>query len=485
MSIKNIKYLGLFAFFITAYFNIGHIHSDEHFQLIEFAQYKLGLIDSSDLAWEFHEQMRPSFQVWIAFLIIKVLHFFAIDSPFTIALILRLISGFFYWFVISKMNELLSKQYFQEEKTLQKLFYVFTYFIWFLPYVSVHFSSENFAAIFLLLALYFSLKDLSNLKNLLIAGIFLAASVLVRYQMGISVIGFYLWLLLSAKLPFKRIIYSGLAFLLMIGIGLLMDVIFYGSIVFTPLNYLKLNLVDGMANYFGTEPWYYYITQFILVGIPLITIPILFFFIKGLIPLKKHVFSWVIIPFILVHFFISHKEMRFLFPIIYPFLFITFYGFYSYFKSHNSKRYQRVLGRIILGLNLLVLAGIWIMPSNEMIHNYRYIYKHLEDGNNRIMTVEKDFYYKMAGLKSSFYIAPKSISDCVESTDYMADYLFKHDIEKCFLIYNKYNFDAEIEGYSIKRVYSVYPEWINKIEGVDWQRALQTHSVFLVEKELN
>ena len=232
MTIKSIKYIGLFVLIITAYFNIGHIHSDEHFQLIEFAQYKLGFTDASDLAWEFHEKMRPSFQVWMAYFVLKVLHVIQVESPYTIALILRLISAVLFWFVITKMNALLTKRYFQDSP-YSILFYAFTYLLWFVPYVSVHFSSENFAAIFLILGLYFSIKDPQQLKNLLLTGIFLAASVLVRYQMGISVIGFYLWLLIVAKIPFKKILFSGLAFLGIIAMGIALDFLFYNEFVFT------------------------------------------------------------------------------------------------------------------------------------------------------------------------------------------------------------------------------------------------------------
>jgi hypothetical protein len=175
--------------------------------------------------------------------------------------------------------------------------------------------------------------------------------------------------------------------------------------------------------------------------------------------------------------------MRFLYPIVYPFLFLSFYGFYSYYKDRKRKKYEAVFGKIFIITNFLVLFGVWIIPSNEMIHNYKYIYANIERGDNRIMTLEKDFYYKMAGLKSSFYIPPSAISDCVESKEQMEDYLIFHDIQKCFLIYNKYNFDGEIDGYSVRRTYSVYPDWLTQIEGIDWQNTLQTHSVFLVEKD--
>lgn len=482
MLIENkIKYLGLFVFVLMAIFNIGHIHADEYFQLIEFAQYKLGHTNASDLSWEFHEKMRPTIQVWLVFLIIEALNFIQIENPFTITLIMRLISGIFYWFVISKLNNILSQRYFPQ-KSYRALFYAFSYFIWFVPFASVHFSSENFSAIFLLLALFYLIKDPTKNRNLAFVGLFLALSVLFRYQLGISVIGIYLWLIFISKTPIRKLIPSVLLFSIVILFASYLDYLFYNEVTFAPFNYLKLNLIEGKASTFGTEPWYYYITQFILIGFPLISIPLLLFFAKGLIPLKKHLFTWAIIPFILVHFLISHKEMRFLFPIIYPFLFISFYGLYIYFKDKEIKKYQRIYAKICIGFNTLLLVFIMAL-SHEMVNNYKYIYHHLDQGGNRIMTLEKDYTYKIAGLKSTFYISESSISDVVKTKEKIATYLVENGINRCFLIYDKYEFDGNIEGYNIKRVYSVYPDWLTSIKGIDWQKALNTDSVFLIEKE--
>lgn len=481
MIIENkIKYLGLFLFVLMAIFNIGHIHADEYFQLIEFAQYQLGNTNAVDLSWEFHEKMRPTLQVWIVYIIIKSLHFLQIENPFTITLIMRLLSAVFYWLVITKLNIVLSKKYFPA-KPFTALFYATSYLIWFVPFASAHFSSENFSAIFLLLGLYPLIKDPSSTKNLIYTGIFLALSVLFRYQLGISVIGIYLWLLLIAKVPFKKLLSSVIIFTLVILFGTFLDYLFYNEFVIAPYNYLKLNLIDGKASGFGTEPWYYYITQFVLIGFPLISIPLILTFAKGIIPLKKHLFTWTIVPFILVHLMISHKEMRFLFPIIYPFIFISFYGFYTYFKDKKFKKYQIILAKVCLGFNTFFLLFIMAI-SHEMVNNYKYIYDHIEDGDRRIMSLEKDYYYKMAGLKSTFYSPKNSISEVVNSKEEIADYLNDNQIDKCFFIYKKYNFDIPIDGYTVSRVYSVYPDWLTSINAVDWQKALNTDSVFLIQK---
>jgi phosphatidylinositol glycan class B len=171
---RYIAYAGLLLFILTAYFNIGHLHSDEHFQLIEFAQYKLGNTASYDLAWEFHEKMRPSLQVWLLLFIMKVLSFLQVENPFTIALILRLLSAFAYWLVITHMNKLLVERYFSESK-FKNYFYLVSYFVWFVPFASVHFSSENFAAIFLLLGMFYLIKDHEKQGNLLLTGLFFSS----------------------------------------------------------------------------------------------------------------------------------------------------------------------------------------------------------------------------------------------------------------------------------------------------------------------
>lgn len=59
---KNIKIAAFITFMITAFFSVGHLQSDEHFQVLKFAQYKLGKISANDLPWEFGEKMRPSIQ---------------------------------------------------------------------------------------------------------------------------------------------------------------------------------------------------------------------------------------------------------------------------------------------------------------------------------------------------------------------------------------------------------------------------------------
>ena len=72
---KNKLYLFSYLFLIlSSIFSVGFYHPDEHYQILEFANYKLGNINSSQLPWEFHEKIRPTLQPLLALITIKILN---------------------------------------------------------------------------------------------------------------------------------------------------------------------------------------------------------------------------------------------------------------------------------------------------------------------------------------------------------------------------------------------------------------------------
>ncbi|MDR3355642.1 MAG: hypothetical protein LBO04_00430 [Spirochaetaceae bacterium] len=56
-------------------------HPYEYFQAIEFANYKLGSTDKSELAWEFNARMRPWLQPSIYYVLIKTFKFLGVNDP--------------------------------------------------------------------------------------------------------------------------------------------------------------------------------------------------------------------------------------------------------------------------------------------------------------------------------------------------------------------------------------------------------------------
>ena len=77
---------------LAAWNNGGYLNPDEHFQILEFAQFKLGRQSVEALAWEFAAQMRPALQPWVADGAIRLANAVGVASPFLIAFGLRVLS---------------------------------------------------------------------------------------------------------------------------------------------------------------------------------------------------------------------------------------------------------------------------------------------------------------------------------------------------------------------------------------------------------
>ena len=101
-------------FILAAFMSIGSLQEDEHFQLLEFANFKLGNVPVDDLPWEYSEQMRPTFQVAIVYGLCRTMQALGIFDPFNVATILRIFAAILsflalYSFLNKYKSELIKK----------------------------------------------------------------------------------------------------------------------------------------------------------------------------------------------------------------------------------------------------------------------------------------------------------------------------------------------------------------------------------------
>ena len=80
---------------VTAWFSVLFYFPDEHYQVLEFMSYRLGITPASGLPWEFSARIRPWFQPLLYFLIAKPLLLLGVRDMFTIVFVLRLATGLF------------------------------------------------------------------------------------------------------------------------------------------------------------------------------------------------------------------------------------------------------------------------------------------------------------------------------------------------------------------------------------------------------
>jgi len=465
------KYLFLLAivvFLITALFSKGFHHFDEHFQILEFASSKTGMTTTSDLPWEYESKIRPTLQPIIAVGGIKIMQTLGISSPFTQATIFRILAGLFSLFCIYYLIKALLPSI---NTKYQSLFVFFSFLLYFIPYIAVRFSSETFSACFFVIALaltiqkYHSQEKIGLMDNLLI-GILLGLSFVLRYQAAFLILGLLLWLLIIKKIGIKKILSILMGIVLSVLIGILIDYWFYGGFVLTAWNYFDINILQDRAAQWGIHPYYYYS---LLIGVgmgQIINYIILVLAIFYLIFNLKNPILWSIIPFLLAHSIVGHKELRFIFPIVFFIPYIIVMGWQSIMKvSKNSiviKTVSIVLLIPLIGINLLLLFSNIIKPADGQVLVYEYVYNN-RDGKKTIYYLDEkyDFYLMQGLLKMNYYNPYQYEVKKLDSKDI-------NILNQTHYIIAKRN--TSITNLPFKEVYQVIPDWMWNINKNNWMQ---------------
>jgi GPI mannosyltransferase 3 len=308
---------------LSAWFNVGFHQLDEHFQIIEFASYKLGITPANVLPWEFAAQIRPAMQPGIAYIVLAIMDRFGVFNPFHAAFVLRLMSAFLGW-MTALVVALYALPHLKSERA-QRLIIWLSALFWCAPYLHTRFSSESWSGTALFLGVVVVLQSIESVSDnrwtywLLLAagGVLMGFSFEMRFQSAIAVAGFIAWMsLYKRRWRESVIVLAGVGSIL--SVGAVVDAWLYGVWVFPPWTYAAVNLLQGTAATFGVEPWWWYFSTFaVWLAFPPFGIVVLAGLALACVWHWRSPFVWVFVPFVLVHSLIGHKEDRFLFPMIF------------------------------------------------------------------------------------------------------------------------------------------------------------------------
>lgn len=342
---------------LTAINAVGYHHGDEHYQIIEFANYYLGNKEASSLPWEFHKQMRPSLQPLIVAFFMNLFDESDLANPYKFMVFMRMLTGFLGVFVYFRfIRHVLLKNIVKPNYML--VFGAFCF--WFFPHLLVRFSSENFASIMFFWGVveYFRKEP-----RYLFSGFLLGISCVFRFQMGFALIGLLIYIVYHGREGWAerfKIFYGGVLSLIAL---LPADRVFYGKWVLTPFKYIEQNLIQDKAASFGVSPWYSYfeflwnsLTPAVFV---VVVVMVLFVYFQK----KNHWTIFVLVPFFVAHSLVGHKEFRFLFPVvfIFPVLFIEAYQLAKKEQRLNKLSYGIYV--LFFGLNIFGLLLMTQVPS--------------------------------------------------------------------------------------------------------------------------
>lgn len=479
---RKIFLFGLLVQIIAAWFSVGYNHSDEHFQVLEFCNYKLGLSPAAALPWEFGAQCRPALQPFIAYCVCKLLMLPGMYNPFWAAFLLRLGMGALTWVVTCRIVSLMLPTFATEKG--RRVFTWCSFLLWFVPYVGVRFSAENCAGVlfFLAISLLLNVNEYVSVKRgmrLLFAGLLLGFTLFLRLQMAFAFLGLGLWLILYSKWRISDwllIIVAGMA---AIGMGVLTDHWLYGDWVFTPYNYYYVNIVQHKAANFGTSPWWEYFILFIDYAVPPISIILLPLFLYGVWKKPRHLFTWTSVAFIAGHCLIAHKEMRFLLPMSMAFIYLVCSAVDVLSARYDCKKGFRSALSLVAGLNIVLLAIKILTPAHEAVNYFKFVYNYAQKQPTTLISY-KNSPYSPIGLEMNFY-KPASLQTFVaNNTEDITGVLSQSKNRSVLFLNPEIHQLPLITPFAKENIYCILPDW-PVININDWESRSYIWSIYKLQ----
>ena len=478
MARRKIYLISALVLVITAIFSAGYLHPDEHFQIIEFAGLKLHLTEKMNLPWEFHQQMRPAIQPFMVVVIFRFFSLFGTPDPFFVAFILRLLTAlvsFLGMWSIYKVNE---KEIGHD--LLKKWFLFLSFFLWFVLFINVRFTSETWSGSVFLIAFAFlqHKQPRTRLRDYFLTGILLGLSFLFRYQSGILVLGMGLWLLLVRKAAIYRMLMLFSGIILVFFTGLMLDRWFYGEWTVTAWNYLQQNIIFDKVSGFGIQPWWFYIRSTFYEGIPPFSLVYIAAVLLFLTFKRKDILTWTLFPFLTIHFLIGHKEMRFLFPILgfLPLIIIQSTDLVRQKWVPGLLEFKAIkyLAKIFWGANLVMLLAIAVSPVDNEIRIFQTIYRNYP-APTTLYFIKEDPYRRALDI---YFYKRKNLR--IEKVDSVGQINIIPGRTSLFVVRT----NPETEGLKLRKklIYSSYPDWFKYFNFNHWIERTHLWYVYELEK---
>eukprot|EP01119_Soliformovum_irregulare_P025172 TRINITY_DN9248_c0_g1_i2.p1 TRINITY_DN9248_c0_g1~~TRINITY_DN9248_c0_g1_i2.p1 ORF type:complete len:401 (-),score=109.29 TRINITY_DN9248_c0_g1_i2:8-1210(-) len=236
---------------------------------------------------------------------------------------------------------------------------------WFMNYTIVRTFSNSLETVITIIGIYYwPLNSTSNHHSRMKSIILGAIAFLIRPTAAIT------WIFLGIHhLNQMRSISNILRFiiqvasvgLLTLAISLCVDYLFYGRWVLVPLNFFVFNLKNDAGAFYGTHPWHWNLTQ----GFPAILASYLPLFVVGAVTCQRKslliLIAWVTFVLSLP----THKEFRFLLPVLPIALMYVGYGFklsWEYFSTFKLKN-RNLAGKFLLSVLVVVNVGMTLYFS--------------------------------------------------------------------------------------------------------------------------
>lgn len=397
------------VYFTAAWFGVGYYGEDEFQHVILFAEHLRGHVDAASMPLEFHAQWRSMALPVIAASVFGTCEAIGITNPFHLTLILRLLTAALALWVMHGSIRTLQKSL---SPDLVQPLVLLSYFLWFVPVLSIRFTGEAWSGLLLLRGLAV-LLDEDRPRRFVAAGLWLGAAIIFRPAVVMAPFGVAIWLVLIQRAGWRNVLRLVLAGGIMLLLGVCIDSATYGEPVFTLWNYSLAGLRGDEAWRFTSLPWYHYALFISKYGVLPIGLLLLGAFVALLVLRPKHILVWALVPFLIAHSILPVKEVRFLFPLapLMPWMLIaTWEALQERWPQAMARTIWLRIGFLFAALNLIALTvGVFTPAGNGRIELAEAIHDRYGDG-----PVHIDHLGDWRQWIPPFFLAPGSTEAFVE-----------------------------------------------------------------------
>jgi len=464
---------------VAAWFNAGFLSADEHYQIIEFAQYKLGRQSAAALAWEFPAQMRPALQPWLAAMAIRLHHALGATSPFTIAFSLRLLSTIIATIVTLEVCIRCLRPV--RSRVLRQAAVFLAFLLWIAPTAHGRFSSENWGGMWLAVAVCLVIDAVDawpadRRRSILYAAAAGAAWGLAfyfRFQIAVAMAGVGVWLLFIKRAPPALFAALAIAFAAVCGVNAVLEHWLYGGWTFSPLNYVRVNLIEGKSAAYGMAPWWLVAVYLFVALVPPFSFALIALLVIGSWRARRDIVVWTAVPFIAVHMLVAHKEPRFVMPLMYfvgPWLAICAAALPDHVAA-TLTRWRRPLVAVAVAfcaVDLFALCVAISLPVNDRIALDRWLWDQRQRGVQVVYTLSPRKTAVPVNVTNSFY------ESGVALTPLPAGAVSAAHRTEMFVYYSGVAVPPTLAQAHCKPVFRTYPTWLT--ESALFERAAEVET---------
>lgn len=263
------------------------------------------------LTWEWHEGLRSSLPPLVGAGIYKALQLLGLDDPRIVRIAPKIVMALFASAGDVYTWKLSARLQGPAEAPWALFVSLLSAFNWFFLTRTFSNSAEMILTAVALNYWSFNGKEV-NFKRLSAALFIGAISCVLRPTNAIlwAVLGLHLVFTTPAKMRVLWLAVRNVA--LVFGATYYVDYLYYGEPVFPLLNFLKFNLLQSLAHFYGTSPTLYYFYE----ALPLLTVGWLPLTLWGLWMNRSQILVKAALAVIIAFSLIRHKEVRFIYPLV-------------------------------------------------------------------------------------------------------------------------------------------------------------------------